>query len=323
MSIKFKQVFFFGLVNCIILFSGNWSVYAQIDSLNRSLNTVNITSEPSNVRAYVDGLYKGHTPIKLFVKNDKRHLIKLETYGYDVYYYWTDPSKDTTNLVIELKFNLAWLVLIPNKENTLILIDDTLNVAENKPAVVSAGIHNLKFINKSENRFLETNVIVNPADTLYLNVSLGIESNKPIYLSAIIPGLGQAYDNSKIEGLGFFMGTVTSTVLTIMAGDNRNKSYDEYKKLYAHYLEADNELDASLWKSKATSKLDEVNSYARKKNLFLGLAIGIYALNLIDAYLFHQYDDLIEVDFQHGNVKSSPFVNSEPYDWQLGIKVHF
>jgi hypothetical protein len=305
------------------MFSNNGQNYAQTDSLHLASAIVNITSTPSNVRTYVDGLYKGKTPIKLLIKKDKRHLIKLETYGYDVYYYWTDSSKDSVNLTIDLKFNLAWIVLNSNKKNTLILLDDTLNVAENKLAVVSAGKHNLKLINKSENRFLETDIIVNPADTLYLDASLGIDSKKPIYLSAIIPGWGQAYDNSKIEGLGFFIGTVTATVLTIIEGDNRNKSYDEYKTLYNYYVEANNELDASLWKSKATSKLDEVNSYARKKNLFLGLAIGIYALNLIDAYLFHQYDDLIEVDFQHGNVKPSPFVDSGSYDWQLGIKVHF
>lgn len=320
---KFKKLLILSIINCVLLVGGNREIYAQTDSLNIAPAIVNITSNPSDVRAYVDGLYKGNTPIKLFIKKDKRHLIKLEKYGFAYYYYWTDPNRDTIKLAIDLKPNFAWLNFNTKKENTVILIDDTLNAFENNFIRVSVGEHNLKFINNYDDRFLETDIVVNPSDTLSFNVSLGADSRKPIYLSAIIPGWGQAYDNSIIEGLGFFVGTVTSTVLTIMAGDNRNKSYDEYKKLYAHYLEADNELDASLWKSKVTSKLEEVNSYARKKNLFLGLAIGIYALNLIDAYLFHQYDDLIEVDFQHGNVKLSPFVNSEPYDWQLGIKFHF
>lgn len=124
-----------------------------------------------------------------------------------------------------------------------------------------------------------------------------IKPNKPInalapakaaFYSAILPGLGQAY-NKKYWKIPIVIGAIGTGVYFYV---NNNKEYNRYRDAYKSrlagftndefYLDAQgNQLSTPRL---STEKLEDAQKfYRRNKEVSLLVTLGLYALNIIDA----------------------------------------
>lgn len=111
---------------------------------------------------------------------------------------------------------------------------------------------------------------------------------KAAFLSAILPGLGQAY-NKKYWKIPIVYGAIGTGVYFYI---NNNKEYNRYRDAYKSRLagfETDefyfdgqgNKLDSPRI---STSRLEDAQKfYRRNKEISLLVTFGLYALNIIDA----------------------------------------
>ncbi len=111
---------------------------------------------------------------------------------------------------------------------------------------------------------------------------------KAAFLSAILPGLGQAY-NKKYWKIPIVYGAIGTGVYFYI---NNNKEYNRYRDAYKSRLagfETDefyfdgqgNKLDTPRI---STSRLEDAQKfYRRNKEISLLVTFGLYALNIIDA----------------------------------------
>lgn len=120
-------------------------------------------------------------------------------------------------------------------------------------------------------------------DSIYLDEDILNRPKKAAYLSAVLPGLGQAYNNRlwKIPVIYGAFGTIGYYI-----GWNNNK-YQQYRNAYllkkSYPLE---ELDDPLAIEISEDNLQRGLDYYRRNRDFLMIVLtGVYVLQVLDAYI--------------------------------------
>lgn len=102
--------------------------------------------------------------------------------------------------------------------------------------------------------------------------------SKAAFYSAILPGLGQAY-NKKYWKIPIVVGAITGGILIY---DYNNKNYnrvrDAYKRRLAGYTD-----DEFFGRINDDGLIEAQKTFRRNKELSLLVTFGLYALNIIDA----------------------------------------
>jgi TM2 domain-containing membrane protein YozV len=107
-----------------------------------------------------------------------------------------------------------------------------------------------------------------------------------VILSTIIPGTGQTYLGDKAKGAAITLLTFGSVLTAVLSQNNlvaRNEriqsleyeynktaSYDKADRIYRQMLEA----------------RDDAESDYKRRNLFTGISIGLWVVNMVDVILF-------------------------------------
>jgi len=279
-----------------------------------------INTDPLNSSVYMDSVFIGTTPLFFKVERKNKYLLILEADEYVPYNRWISPENDTVKLNITMKINYSWVKIGTNETNSKIFLDDSVHIIPDEIFRIPTGIHKLIVMNSEGTRFIEREFESGATDTIEFTALIGVPSFFPVVLSALIPGSGQFYDNSKIEGVAFFAATLSTLFLGINANNQKQAAYGEYQNLYNLYLNANDEETADKFRIESISKLEEVNSYTKQENWYFGITLGLYLFNLIDAYLFHSLDDFLLFDKEFGNVSIAPFVLLRQQGFNLGIQ---
>ncbi|MGE5680730.1 MAG: PEGA domain-containing protein, partial [Bacillota bacterium] len=135
---------------------------------------------------------------------------------------------------------------------------------------------------------------------------------KYILMSAGIPGLGQIADGSGIKGAAYLAGVLVSAGLYYKAVQDHDEQEPEFEKNRQEYFLAINEETAMKYRELLENSVSKMNETAGRKKLFLGAAIGIYIINIIDAVIFHSKGSDLQLNKKVG-------LNFE--DNRLGIKI--
>jgi TM2 domain-containing membrane protein YozV len=104
--------------------------------------------------------------------------------------------------------------------------------------------------------------------------------------STFIPGAGQFYLGHKVKGVFFTLATFGSLVTTIVSQNNLVGGNERLENLELQYLNTMNwERADQLWQEMLQVKADIGKDYERR-NLFLGVTVGIWVANIIDVLFF-------------------------------------
>ncbi len=159
---------------------------------------------------------------------------------------------------------------------TLILALISLNLAAQRDTVVVAG-----------NDTIFVKDITGQKDTI--NINTDSNPKRAVLYSAILPGLGQAY-NRKYWKIPIVYGTIGTT---LFLADYNNKNYNRF--LNAYIAETDN--DTTTINQLSAIGLEQIKFYKKKykrdRDLFLIVTGVLYIFNLVDASVdahFADYD---------------------------------
>lgn len=137
---------------------------------------------------------------------------------------------------------------------------------------------------------------------------------------SLLPGGGQVY-NHQAWKIPIIYGAFAGVGVFIY------NNYQDMKLMKDEYLYRVSHNDTPLnsdYASYQTSNIYSLyNSYNRNFQLSVIVAVGVYALNLVDAYVFgHLFDFRIDDDI---SLNMSPMLQSTPLGWQptLGVALSF
>ena len=103
--------------------------------------------------------------------------------------------------------------------------------------------------------------------------------------SAIVPGLGQLYTGQDLIGYLWMGSGLTIGFLAYNSYGQYKKAYDDVDKYYGNYLNARDPQSAREFRNLSIqAELDEETA-AEEAEFIINVAIGVYAANLIHAYL--------------------------------------
>jgi len=107
-------------------------------------------------------------------------------------------------------------------------------------------------------------------------------ANRAALMSAVIPGLGQAYNKSYWKIPVLYAG---AGALVYFIGDN-NKEYQKYKEAYLFRLDGDSSTNDTEYSNLNDEDIKvRMDYYRRNRDLCYVLLGTVYVLNIIDAYV--------------------------------------
>lgn len=101
---------------------------------------------------------------------------------------------------------------------------------------------------------------------------------------AVIPGGAHFYRRQPVRGgiaMAAVAGALSSTLYFHHQAQSVHKDFDTVRRLYAH---AESEREALQLGDRADALFDDYSSHRRRRDIGLGVAAGIYALQLIDGF---------------------------------------
>lgn len=131
---------------------------------------------------------------------------------------------------------------------------------------------------KEQTQEIEEGLVINPADSLLVRKEIDpLRPSKAAFYSAVLPGLGQAY-NKKYWKIPIVYAAIGTGVYFYI--DN-NKQYNRVRDAYKRRLAGFNDDEFEKFTDDALREAQK--SYRRNKELSLLVTVGLYALNIIDA----------------------------------------
>lgn len=107
-------------------------------------------------------------------------------------------------------------------------------------------------------------------------------ASEEIIYSTIYPGWGQIRAGDYGRGMIFAGGELMSLVGLFISDLQYSRAVENYDAARAAYLNADYIGDAQFYYDRMTEKWDEAENLHTYRNAFLGAAIGIWVINIVD-----------------------------------------
>ncbi|MGE5681927.1 MAG: PEGA domain-containing protein [Bacillota bacterium] len=271
-------------------------VYEVFFVLDGDYGFLNVNSAPDSAEVLINDTQVGYTPLR----NWKLHLgnyklgIRKKDYSTVEKLIFVRSTRYEYN--IDLKLNYS-LISTEDKDICRLVIDDNVCLFDSSSSIkVPVGKHSLAL--KPDNFFrpIEKDFEIESGIQYRLKSMYGYYSPRYLLMSAVVPGLGQFSDRSYIQGVGYFAGALISGIFFIKAGLDYQDMQSEFTRNKDKYFGARNEPEAVKYRALLESSLNDMNKAAKRKNLFLGAALGIYSLNIIDAVIFHSKGSSLQLE---------------------------
>lgn len=169
--------------------------------------------------------------------------------------------------------------------------------------------------------FAQERVVVNDSLT-YKEPLDPLAPSRAAFYSAVLPGLGQAYNKRYWKIPIVYAGIATGVYFYIQNNDDYNRFRDAYKRRLAGFTDDEFFGDGDTPVISNDRLIDAQRSAQKNKDISLIVAIGFYVLNIIDANVdahLRQYNVSEDLSLEP-NVEINP-VNAQPnYGLSLSFK---
>lgn len=115
-----------------------------------------------------------------------------------------------------------------------------------------------------------------------VSLACGASASDKIVYSAIYPGWGQIRSGEYGRGMIFAGFELTSLVGLFISDLQYSRAVDDYESARAAYFAADYIGDAEYYYDRMMEKWDDAENLNTYRNAFLGAAIGIWVVNIVD-----------------------------------------
>jgi hypothetical protein len=116
-------------------------------------------------------------------------------------------------------------------------------------------------------------------------------AGEELVYSVIFPGLGQLRSGQYGRGMIFSGGELLSLIGLFISDLQYGRAAEDYTSARAAYLAADYIGDAEYYFERMNKKWDDAERLQSYRNAFLGAAVGIWVVNIVDMALGDDRDE--------------------------------
>ena len=279
----------------ITLKSGNFADFSQtvkvvfneftkVNGKLKKLGSLYIKSKPTGAAIYINGDYKGRTPLSVKIVPDKTMDIKLtKDYYEDFKKTLIIKESKVEKLDAKLKKQRGTISLKGLTKGASITINNRKYKINKEELALPVGKYNFE-ISKPGYVDQSISLTVNSNQTQSIDAALKKKTTAgAVTRSIFIPGWGQGYQGKTarawIYGLAFGGGLAGSIIYT----GKYNTAIDDYNTIYEQYMDATEEDDILRLGKEMESAYDDINSSESMRNILYGVTAGIWLWNVIDA----------------------------------------
>jgi len=259
--------------------------------------TLNVIGSPEGADISLEGDEKIVTklPLTSQILNPGIYKVKCQKDGYRPF---DDVAlldlNDNDTLVINLERLTGLLQVSSSPQGAKILLDgEEVGVTPAFLRDIPTGSHSLRF-DKSGYDIAEDSLHIGVNELTNINWTLSAEGTKvwrknrtlATVKSAIIPGWGMISNNQPIRGALWFGALATMIYLSSDAKNDHSDQKRIYTQYQSRYDSTSGEENAKADYVRLEVAHREMTDLNDKWSLYVGCAIGIYALQLTDTYLF-------------------------------------
>jgi len=117
---------------------------------------------------------------------------------------------------------------------------------------------------------------------LVLSLACGASASEKIIYSAIYPGWGQIRSGEYGRGMIFAGAELASLVGLFISDLQYSRTVEDYESARDAYFASDYIGDAQYYYDRMREKWDDAENLNTYRNAFLGAAIGIWVVNVVD-----------------------------------------
>lgn len=263
--------------------------------LDGDYGMLRIVCDETNARVFINDSLVGLTPLPDIKLKLGIYNIRIEKKNFDLYKTQVGLVKYLSYLRrIDAKLisSYGYLTLKDTAKNKNIFIDgDKINQDKLNKLRLITGKHYLKYECISDKHTFNEIFKIKPDSNCEAIINHNSNTFTHFFQSFIIPGYGQFSDGSKLKGITIFGSTVLSALTFYVLNNKYHSDYNEYTSRRNDYLNAINEYEASYYKKLMLNSENEVNKAYKNRNISLGVFIGIYFINWLDALFNHSKED--------------------------------
>jgi len=264
--------------------------------LKGNFGLLSVLTDPSQATVYINGkeIDTLNAPIEDMMLDPGEYSIRIEKEDYETY---------ETNIMIALEANEILEPVLIRKTGRLKissepqLVDIYLNDKQygQTPTVLHdlpTGTYTLR-LEKHEYDPIEEQIIIkhrNITDVHRTLSTVGYKAwsarrNKARILS-VLPGAGQFVSGQKLRGVAYASGFLIFTISAIDARVNHNDYKDKYKSYQESYHDAETDSEIRHYFNSTAQAHDNMNKAEDNMNSFLLLMVGVYAIQIADAWIW-------------------------------------
>lgn len=252
---------------------------------------LDIKTSPENAAVYLnDSLisYSNFSDLKLPVGIYKLSILKEGYLDFNTQLLIM-PKKFT--IYRELKSKFAYLNFSGNENFRFEIsgVKSEKNIEE-----FEIGNYEITAINKTDGKYVNNSIFLNSNDNFQVKVNSGYNTTKYLLYSAFLPGLGQYLDNSKLKSGIIFGSSLLTSIILFKNQIDYNNYKNELSKTEVKYKQAIEGQDIIKYSNQMKDIIEKGNKSAKTRNMTLGILAGIYVINLIDTFIFHNKGRNIE-----------------------------
>jgi hypothetical protein len=247
---------------------------------------LSIYSNPTNAKVFFNDSLVGFTPFNNKYVKTGVYNVSLIKEGYSTWKWRINLHSDLYHYDVKLQNLYGEISILRNNPNENFLIDNTIPQYIN-PMKIKIGEHKIKVSSVKYHKDYEETVEIMSDRNYRVKFNYNVKSYTPLFMSTLIPGLGQYYDNSKLKGTMIFAGNILLGYFAVRFADEYNQDLKNYKNKIEIYRAEKNEFNIITQKKEMDDAYKSANNSLKTRNFTMGAFVLTYLFNLVDAYLNH------------------------------------
>jgi len=256
--------------------------------LKKKTGSLFIKSDPIAAEVEIDGVVKGHTPLTLENVEFGTHNIKIlkKDFQTNMQKIELASTRSKTILVILEQAN-GELIISGNPTGAEISINERhIGKIPLDNYELSKGSYVVLISAKGYEKHTET-ISISPNEKKNIAVQLKMKSNSKAFVrSLFMPGLGQDYLEKPVKAKLFLILESGAIAGAYVFNRQYNDVVKDYNIIKEYYSTANDQTDIDNYYNLMETKYKEIESAGKKRNIFIGIAVGVWLWNLADAALF-------------------------------------
>ena len=248
------------------------------------LAKLNLISDPAGAVVYINGDYKGKTPLTLDIMPDKSIDIKIANRYYED---WLKTVKlkegEIRKIGAKMEKQKGKIAFGEIPAGSFIKINEKTYKINKKELSLPVGEYEFE-ISKPGYKSKNVSLIVKAGKTKILNAPLDKKTTgEALIRSLFVPGWGQGYQEKTVRASIYSVGFFGSLSAAFAYTSKYNKAVADYNKIRDEYEQAFDQGKLERLAGEMESAYDDINSAESMRNIFYGVTAGIWLWNVIDA----------------------------------------